>query len=110
MIGRILVVVGLVAFTPPALASTGEKLFEVKGCVACHKLKGHKGADGRLGPDLSKIAQKRDREWLAKWIRQPQAIKPGSSMPTLGLTESESGAIADYLMQATAKKKKRKAR
>ncbi len=65
-------------------AQKGETLFTRKGCIGCHTLKGHEGADGRLGPDLSKIAKERDKAFLVPWIQDPQAQKPGSAMPTLG--------------------------
>jgi cytochrome c1 len=34
---------------------------------------------------------------LAKWIQNPQALKPGTAMPTLGLSQDEATAAAAYL-------------
>lgn len=94
------VLVLLLAF--PALAATeGERLFTRKGCVGCHVLKGHPEADGTMGPDLSKLYKAKpayERADLAAFIRAPQAQKPGSSMPSLGLTKAEAEAIATYLL------------
>lgn len=86
----------------PALAATeGERLFTRKGCVGCHILKGHPEADGTQGPDLSKLYKAkpaRERAELAAFIRAPQAMKPGISMPSIGLTKAEAEAIASYLL------------
>ena len=34
---------------------------------------------------------------LAAWIRDPQAIKPGTRMPDLGLSDSQIGQLVAYL-------------
>jgi len=86
----------------PGLAATGgETLFTRKGCVGCHILKGHPEADGTMGPDLSKLYKAKppyDRAELATFIRDPQVQRPGSAMPTIGLTKAEAEAIAAYLL------------
>ncbi|MNX23036.1 Cytochrome c oxidase subunit 2 precursor [compost metagenome] len=89
-------------------AQKGEDLFTRKGCIGCHTLKGHDGADGQLGPDLSKIGKERDKAFLVPWIQDPQTQKPGSAMPTLGLTLREAEALADYLLSERPRKGKRR--
>jgi cytochrome c oxidase subunit 2 len=34
---------------------------------------------------------------LRLWIRNPDAIKPGSKMPAMGLTDQDVDAVATYL-------------
>lgn len=92
------------AFASPS----GAELFTRKGCVGCHTLKGHPGADGQLGPDLSKVHKDGQRDELIAWIRDPQALKPGSRMPSLGLSQKETEALADYLLSARPRKGKRR--
>lgn len=91
----------------PALALTeGERLFTRKGCVGCHVLKGHPEADGTMGPDLSKYYKAKpphDRAELAAFIRSPQIKRPGTSMPSLGLTKAEAEALAAYVLTERAK-------
>jgi cytochrome c oxidase subunit 2 len=36
-------------------------------------------------------------EKLLLWIKNPDAIKPGSKMPAMGLTDQEVDAVAAYL-------------
>jgi len=86
-------------------ASGGAELFVRAGCSGCHTVAGTP-ARSRYGPDLTHIASRRTiaagtlvntRENLARWIRDPQAVKPGSKMPALGLGEEEVGKLVDYL-------------
>lgn len=51
-------------------AARGAMLFQTKTCIACHKLDGM-GAE--VGPDLSKIASKRNREYLLESVVAPAA-------------------------------------
>ena len=64
-------------------------------CVACHQVNG-KG--GNVGPALDGVANRFDRPYLVKWLKNPQDIKPGTAMPKLPLEESEVESIVDYLM------------
>lgn len=89
-------------------APSGAELFTRKGCVGCHTLKGHEGADGQLGPDLSKVYKNGKRDELITWIRDPQVQKPGSRMPSLDLSQKEAEALADYLLSERPRKGKRR--
>ncbi len=75
-------------------AREGEKLYLELGCNACHKIKG-KGGEG--GPDLSYTGAKRDTEWHFKYLKDPQALVPGSTMPNMGLSDEDARAIAAYM-------------
>ncbi|MDR6787141.1 cytochrome c oxidase subunit 2 [Sphingomonas sp. BE138] len=74
-------------------------------CAACHAVRGT-AAGGRAGPDLTHVAGRRTlaagtltmtRGNLQGWIAQPQAIKPGTSMPAVPLTPADADAVAGYL-------------
>lgn len=79
--------------TPSPTAELGPQLFKQK-CIVCHKL-GEEG--GTIGPDLSKIGRQREMDWLLRWLENPQAVKPGATMPRIPLTEEERKALAEYL-------------
>ncbi|VAW72993.1 Cytochrome oxidase biogenesis protein Sco1/SenC/PrrC, putative copper metallochaperone / cytochrome c, partial [hydrothermal vent metagenome] len=49
--------------------SDGEFLYRTR-CMTCHSL----GQGDGIGPDLLGILQRRDREWLARWIMQPNVM------------------------------------
>ncbi|PYX39750.1 MAG: cytochrome c oxidase subunit II, partial [Acidobacteria bacterium] len=63
-------------------------------------------ANGRFGPDLTHLmsrdtiaagAAPNTSENLRLWIRTPNALKPGSLMPAMQLTDSELDALTAYL-------------
>lgn len=63
-------------------------------CVACHMVNG-KG--GNVGPALDGVASRFEREYLVKWLKDPEAVKPGTTMPKLPLSDDEVESIVDYL-------------
>ncbi len=83
-------------------APSGELLFQQKGCIGCHMING-KGATGP-GPNLSHIASQpydalpNTPEFIATWLENPAAQKPGTIMPRLPLTPAERDALVQYLV------------
>jgi cytochrome c2 len=83
----------------------GRALLDEYACVTCHVIPGVRGPEASLGPPLTDWAE---REYIAgklantpqnliAWIVNPQAIEPGTVMPTLGVTPEEARDIAAYL-------------
>lgn len=63
-------------------------------CIACHSLS---GVGGKVGPALDGISKKYNPDYLHKWISNPAAVKPGTAMPKLELTEEEKNEIVKFL-------------
>jgi len=55
--------------------SRGEQVYRQAGCSACHTI-GNDG--GTLGPDLSRIGARRDRDYLRRALLEPEADIPES--------------------------------
>lgn len=96
----------LAAQAAPATPAEGRggTVFQTS-CAACHAIRGASAA-GRAGPDLTHVAARRSlaagtlamtRGNLQGWIEQPQAVKPGTSMPQIPLTPADADAVATYL-------------
>jgi len=74
-------------------------------CQMCHTIRGT-SAGGRFGPDLTHVATRstlasgtvpNTPDTLAEWIKDPQHIKPGTRMPSTGLSQEELQALVAYL-------------
>ncbi len=92
------------AFVTDAVAE-GRRVFETTACINCHAVSGTV-ANGRFGPDLSHLMSRdtiaagaalNTPENLRLWIQKPEAIKPGSLMPAMELTDHELDALTAYL-------------
>jgi cytochrome c oxidase subunit 2 len=93
------------AVSDPAGAA-GSALFITKTCFACHTIRGTAGV-GIVGPDLTHLMSRdtiaagvlpNTPENLRVWIRNPEAIKAGSKMPVIDMTDDELYQIVAYLM------------
>jgi cytochrome c oxidase subunit 2 len=93
-----------VAADGPALE--GRKIFEGVACINCHTVAGTP-ANGRFGPDLTHLmsretiasgAAPNTPENIRRWIENPDAIKPGSKMPPMGLNGKQLDAVTAYLV------------
>jgi cytochrome c oxidase subunit 2 len=98
-----------------SLEAQGKQIFTSRVCVACHAVAGTNAA-GTLGPNLTRLGSRVDIgagavpnsvENLARWIKHPQSMKPGTlmpgtragaaGMPATGLSDQEVEAVAAYL-------------
>jgi cytochrome c oxidase subunit 2 len=96
--------------TEPAPQPTGDAArrglaeFRAKTCIGCHTVQGV-GAPARVAPDLTHLAERKtlgagvlqnDPASLARWLREPQVVKPSSHMPDLNLTDDEVNDLVAY--------------
>lgn len=63
-------------------------------CIACHTLQGQGGV---VGPALDGVGSRRDHANLVAWLTDPQAVKPGATMPKLPLTKTDINELAAFL-------------
>ena len=87
------------------LALAGYKYVTTGPCSACHAI-GGTPANGQLGPDLTHLASRKSLAAgtlpmgegnLYGWVEDPQSIKPGVNMPTIGLEPDQLHAVVAYL-------------
>jgi mono/diheme cytochrome c family protein len=84
-----------------AKAEVGRELFHSIGCIACHSPRDEKGRETITTGvvHLDHLARKYPLQALARFLHQPQQIRPAGRMPDLKLTDAESAAIARYLIE-----------
>lgn len=90
----------------------GAVKFEEYGCSACHEM-----GKAETAPDLTNVTAKRSKDWLKKWIKNPENYykdpdiaemigKYGVEMPNLEVTDEDADQIIEYLEQFKADRKK----
>lgn len=79
-------------------AHRGRQIFSSKTCIGCHAIAGNPMAMGVIGPNLTHFGSRstigaglypNTPAYLALWIKNARAMKPGSLMPALGLDERD---------------------
>ncbi len=112
LFGGLILDEGALLTLPPAQEGAegeGAALFQEK-CAGCHSL----GGGDRVGPDLEGMTALRDRNWLVRFIVEPDRViaegDPTATtlleqfsipMPNLGLTKTQAEAIIAYLEAQT---------
>ncbi|WP_202814289.1 cytochrome c family protein [Aureimonas sp. AU4] len=87
-------------------AGSGSTAIRRYGCGACHEIPGIPSASGHVGPSLEGFAGRAEIAGLlannpaelVHWLREPQAVKPGSGMPNQGIDETDARHITAYLL------------
>lgn len=105
--------VGTTAVTAPALAASydsldGQKVFLAQKCNLCHGVEAADIAattksDKVKGPDLSEVAEQRDDEWLADYLRKEEAIDGKQHVKAFTGSDEELGAVIAWLHEVAEK-------
>ncbi|MBI3653942.1 MAG: c-type cytochrome [Acidobacteria bacterium] len=53
----------------------------------------------KVGPNLKEIKAKLRKEWIPGWLKDPQAFRPGTKMPSFRLEDDEIEAISAFIWQ-----------
>jgi ubiquinol-cytochrome c reductase cytochrome b subunit len=73
----------------------GIAYYRGENCVSCHS------AASSLGPDLTRTAVHKDAAWMIRHFKQPAAVRPGSAMPAMSLSEVQLNSLAAFLLKLT---------
>jgi cytochrome c oxidase subunit II len=89
------------------LTKKGRETFLSLACVGCHTVEGTP-AGGKIGPDLTHVASQSaiaggalspvNEENLTRWIKNPPAVRPGTLMPNLNLSDEQIHDIVQWLL------------
>ncbi|MBB5172212.1 cytochrome c oxidase subunit II [Texcoconibacillus texcoconensis] len=87
------------------VAAEGRAIYE-ESCLSCHATAGE-GGNPQGGPDLTNFGERSNiagflefnEDNLEEWIRDPQKLKPGNSMPGFDhFDDDEMEALVEYMM------------
>jgi nitric oxide reductase subunit C len=78
--------------TPDVVA--GKSLWETNNCMGCHTLLGE---GGYYAPELTKVAERRDKTFLKAFLKDPEAMFPGERrMPNFHFSDEQVGQLIAF--------------
>lgn len=87
----------------PAAAATGKQLFYSKyGCNSCH-IADYKTDKGYVGPALAGVGNRLTAAWTYTWLKDPNALRPGTLMPNFNIKDADARNLTAFLMTLKAK-------
>jgi cytochrome c2 len=82
----------------PASVEHGRQLFYSKyACQSCH-IANTKTDKGYIGPTLTQVGSRLTSSWIYAWLRNPQALRPGTTEPNQSMSDEEARALTAFLM------------
>ncbi len=82
---------------PPALVEQGRQLFYSKyACSSCHIVDPNKDK-GYIGPTLTQVGSRLTPAWIYHWLKDPQALRPGTIEPNQHISDDDARALTAFL-------------
>jgi mono/diheme cytochrome c family protein len=86
-------------------AARGKQLFYSKyACQACH-IADYKKDKGYVGPALAGVGDRLTPVWMYRWLKNPNALLPGTPMPNFNLGDDEARDLTAFLTTLMEHKK-----
>jgi mono/diheme cytochrome c family protein len=82
----------------PVQVEQGKQLFYSKyACHSCHIID-TRNDKGYIGPTLTQVGARLTAPWIYSWMKNPQALRPGTAEPTRNMSDEDARALTAYLM------------
>ena len=76
----------------------GKQLFYSKyACQSCHIID-TKADKGYIGPTLTQVGSRLNAAWIYHWLKNPQAMRPGTTEPNRNMSDEDARALTAFLM------------
>jgi mono/diheme cytochrome c family protein len=76
----------------------GRQLFYSKyACQGCH-IVDVKADKGYIGPTLTGVGTRLTGAWIYHWLKNPQALRPGTTEPNRNMADDDAKALTAFLM------------
>jgi nitric oxide reductase subunit C len=72
----------------------GKMVWHKYDCIGCHTIFGN---GTYFAPDMTKVAARKPKSYLKKFLMDPKAVKGDAVMPTLGITSDEADKLIAFL-------------
>jgi cytochrome c1 len=86
----------------PDVVEHGKQLFYSKyACQSCH-IANDKTDKGYIGPTLTQVGSRLTAAWIYSWLKNPQALRPGTTEPNQNMSDEDARALTAFLMSLKA--------
>ncbi len=76
----------------------GKQLFYGKySCQGCH-IVDTKTDKGYIGPTLTHVGSRLSGAWVYQWMKNPQALRPGTAEPNRAMSDEDARALTAFLI------------
>jgi mono/diheme cytochrome c family protein len=83
---------------PLAQVEQGRQLFySTYACQSCH-IVDTKVDKGYIGPTLTQVGSRLNAAWIYHWLKDPQAMRPGTIEPKHNMNDEDARALTAFLM------------
>ncbi len=83
---------------PATEVEQGRQLFYSKyACQGCHIVDA-KADKGYIGPTLTSVGSRLTGAWVYHWMKNPQALRPGTIEPNRNMSDEDAKALTAFLM------------
>jgi len=91
---------------PATQVEQGRQLFYSKyACQSCH-IVDVKADKGYIGPTLTGVGSRLTGAWVYHWLKNPQALRPGTVEPNRNMSDDDARALTAFLMAQKGSSKK----
>jgi mono/diheme cytochrome c family protein len=86
-------------------AARGRDLFYSRfACQSCH-IADYKKDKGYAGPALADVGDRLTPVWIYKWLKDPDALVPGTPMPATRMSDKEARDLTAFLVTLKSKQR-----
>ena len=83
---------------PAGQVELGKQLFYGKyACQGCH-IVDTKTDKGYIGPTLTHVGSRLTAAWIYQWMKNPQALRPGTVEPNRAMSDEDARALTAFLV------------
>jgi mono/diheme cytochrome c family protein len=83
---------------PQGQVELGKQLFYGKyACQGCH-IVDTKIDKGYIGPTLTQVGTRLTAAWIFQWMKNPQALRPGTQEPNRAMSDEDARALTAFLI------------
>lgn len=74
--------------------NAGKMVWHKYDCIGCHTIF---GTGSYFAPDMTKVVERKPKDYLKKFVMDPRGVNPKAAMPKLGISPEEADNLVAFL-------------